>query len=58
MQVILPEELMYEEIDGTPIPYKHFHKVLLSQATTEDITGSSQSQFVVISAILRFYTVI
>jgi hypothetical protein len=46
--------LVYEEMDDKVIPYKNFHKVLLQQATIEDIMGSSQAQAIVISVILRF----
>jgi hypothetical protein len=54
MQTIVKESLVYEEIDGHPIMYKNFHKVLLSQSTLEEIMGSSLSQSVVVTAILQF----
>jgi Uma2 family endonuclease len=46
--------LIYEEMDGHSIMYKNFHKVLLSQASIEDIMDSSVSQSLVVAAILRF----
>ncbi len=54
MELIIDKQLVYEEMDGRPVHYKNYHKVLLAQATFEDITGSSESQFVVISAILKY----
>jgi Uma2 family endonuclease len=54
MELVIDKQLVYEEIDGRPIYYKNYHKVLLSQATFEDVMGSSESQFVVISAILKY----
>ncbi len=54
MKVKTPETLVHEEMDAMPIHYKNFHKVLLSQATPEDIIGSSHSQSFVISVILEF----
>lgn len=46
-------ELVYEEMDGKPVYCTNCHKVLLAQATFEDVTGLSESRFVVISAILK-----
>jgi Uma2 family endonuclease len=54
MKVNKPEILIYEEMDGTPIYYKNYYKVLLDQASPEDIMGSSHSQAFVISVILEF----
>jgi Uma2 family endonuclease len=54
MELVIDQQLVYEEIDGRPVYYKNYHKVLLSQATFEDIKGSRESQFVVISAIFKY----
>jgi len=54
MELVIPKTLVYEEMDGVPIPYKNFHKVLLSTATPEEISGSSVSQTIVVTAILRY----
>jgi Uma2 family endonuclease len=54
MELVIPQQLVYEEMDGVPIPYKNFHKVLLSTATPEEIVGSSVSQTIVVTAILRY----
>lgn len=54
MELIIDKQLVYEEMDGRPVYYKNYHKVLLSQSAFEDIRGSSESQFVVIAAILKF----
>jgi Uma2 family endonuclease len=53
MELLIDKRLVYEEMDGKPVYYKNYHKVILSQATFEDVMGSSESQFVVISAILK-----
>jgi Uma2 family endonuclease len=53
MKTLTHDALVYEEMDGHPVMYKNFHKVLLSQANIEDIMGSSQSQSIVVSAIFQ-----
>ncbi len=53
MELVIDKQLVYEEMDGKPVYYKNYHKVLLSQAAFGDVMGSGESQFVVISAILR-----
>jgi Uma2 family endonuclease len=53
MELVIDKQLVYEEMDGKPVYYKNYHKVLLSQATFDDVMGSSESQFVVISAVLK-----
>ncbi len=50
----IPDKLIYEEMDGNLVYYKNYHKVLLSQATIEEMIGSSVSQSMVVSLILRF----
>jgi hypothetical protein len=47
------KRLVYEEIDGRPIFYKGHQRILVSQLNPEDIRGSSVSQSLVISLILR-----
>ncbi len=54
MEVVIPDAWIYEEMDGVPIPYKNFHKALLTKTSPEEIMGSSVSQALVVSAILRF----
>ena len=54
INTLLDSRLLYEEIDGKAIPYKNYYKVLLNQAKIEDIMGSSEAQFIVVSAILKF----
>ncbi len=54
MEVVIPKTLVYEEMDGFPILYKNFHKVIPGQASAEEIMGSSVSQSFVAAAILRY----
>jgi Uma2 family endonuclease len=51
---IIPDYLVYEMMDGIPIYYKDYKKVLNKQATLEDIMGSSRIQSFVISLIEDF----
>jgi Uma2 family endonuclease len=53
-QQAIPDYLIYEMIDGIPIYYKDYKKVLNKQATLEDIMGSSRIQSFVISLIEDF----
>ena len=51
----IPEHLVYEVMDGKPIPYRGFQEVLNNNKTLEDIMGSSGLQaFVVSDILLRF----
>ena len=50
----IPRHLVYEVMDGKPIPYRGFREVLNKHKTLEDITGSSGLQAVVVSGVLRF----
>ncbi len=52
--ITIPEYLVYEVLDGQPIPYRGFRKVLGKEKTLEDIMGSSGLQAVVVTDILRF----
>lgn len=49
----IPEYLVYEIIDGRPIPYRDFQSVLNKKKTLEDIMGSSGLQSLIVSIILR-----
>ncbi|MDZ7877817.1 MAG: Uma2 family endonuclease [Saprospiraceae bacterium] len=50
----IPDYLVYEMMDGFPIYYKDYKKVLNNEATLEDITGSSRVQSFIISLIEDF----
>ena len=50
----IPKHLVYEVMDGKPIPYRGFREVLYKNKTLEDIMGSSGLQAFVVSDILRF----
>lgn len=49
----IPEYLVYEVLDGKPIPYRGFQAVLHKEKTLEDIMGSSGLQSFIVSEILR-----
>jgi Uma2 family endonuclease len=51
---IIPKALIYEEYQGKPIYYKGYKKVLSGQLTTEDITGSSYLQSLIIGEIFSY----
>ncbi len=50
----IPPYLVYEIMDGKPIPYRGFESVLNKEKTLEDIMGSRRLQALIISALLRF----
>ena len=52
--IMIPEYLVYEVLDGQPIPYRGFQEVLNKEKTLEDIMGSSGLQAVIVTDILRF----
>ena len=52
--ITIPEYLVYEVLDGQPIPYQGFQEVLKQEKTLEDIMGSSGLQSFIVSDILRF----
>ena len=52
--ITLPQHLVYEVMDGKPIPYQGFQDVLDKNKTLEDIMGSSGLQAFIVSDILRF----
>ncbi len=54
MELSIDKQLVYEEMDGKPIYFKNYHQVLLAGVSPSAIMGSSESQFVVISAILKY----
>ena len=45
----VPEYLVYEVMDGKPIPYRGFREVLNNNKILEDIMGSSGLQSFIIS---------
>lgn len=49
----VPEELVYEIIDGKPYYYKGYEEVLENQKTLEDIMGCSTYQWKIIEYLLR-----
>lgn len=53
-KIKIPEYLVYEVIDGKPIPYRGYAAVLNKEKTLEDIMGSSSLQSVIVSVILKF----
>jgi len=52
-KIEIPEALVYEMMDGKPIPYRGFEAVLNQEKEPEDIMGSSGLQSIIVSAILR-----
>ena len=52
--ITIPEYLVYEILDGQPIPYRGFKEVLNKENTLEGIMGSSGLQAVIVTDILRF----
>ena len=53
--VRIPPHLVYEVMDGKPIPYRGFQEVLNQAKTLEDIMGSSGLQaYIVSDVLLRF----
>lgn len=53
--ITLPQHLVYEVMDGKPIPYRGFQDVLDNTKTLEDIMGSSGLQsFIITDVLLRF----
>jgi len=53
-KIEIPEELVYEMMDGKPIPYRGFEAVLNKEKEPEDIMGSSGIQSVIVAEILRY----
>lgn len=50
----IPSALLYEVLDGKPIYYKGYKKVISGEKKIHDIMGCSGLQMHIISAILRF----
>ena len=50
----IPEELIYETMDGKPIYYKGYKEVIKQQKQIEEIMGSSDIQIMILSSILNF----
>jgi Uma2 family endonuclease len=53
-RISVPDYLIYEMMDGQPIYYKNYEKVLNKQATFEDIMGSSGLQSLILSIVEDF----
>jgi len=49
----IPENLIYEELNGKPIYYRGYRDVIEGHRTLEDIMGSSSLQGLIISVILK-----
>jgi len=52
--IVIPSSLIYEEIDGEPIPYAGYEEVLNGTKTLEEIMGSSSLQAKIIRLLLKF----
>jgi hypothetical protein len=50
----IPQELIYEEMDGQPIYYAGYREVINNKKTLEDIMGSSSLQAVIIKLLLKY----
>ncbi|MEM9671242.1 MAG: Uma2 family endonuclease [Bacteroidota bacterium] len=50
----IPQELIYEEMDGQPIYYAGYREVLNNNKTLDDIMGSSHLQVVIINLVLKY----
>ncbi|NPA12553.1 MAG: Uma2 family endonuclease [Aquificae bacterium] len=50
----IPKELVYELINGSPVYYKDYEKVLSGQTTAEGIMGSSDLQSWIILTVVEF----
>ena len=50
----IPDELVYELIDGKPVYYKGYKEVINLEKQIEDIMGSSDLQIVLIDLILKY----
>lgn len=53
LKIEIPETLVYEMMDGKPIPYRGFEAVLSKEKQPEDIMGSSGLQSVIVAEVLR-----
>ncbi len=52
--MVIPSSLIYEEIDGEPIPYAGYEEVLNGTKTQEEIMGSSKLQMKLSQLLLKF----
>ena len=50
----IPQELIYEMVDGKPIYYREYKKVLTKQKTMEEIMGSSFFQAELVALIVGY----
>ena len=50
----IPDELVYEKMDGKPIYYKGYKEVINQQKQIQEIMGSSDIQVIIISSILKY----
>lgn len=53
-ELVIPEHLIYEVMDGKPIYYKGYQEVLKGTQNPEDIMGCSDVQGLVIRSILKY----
>ena len=51
---VVPQSLIYEEMDGEPIYYRGYLEVLNNKKTLDDIMGSSSLQVVIVDVLLRY----
>ncbi|MBC7891209.1 MAG: Uma2 family endonuclease [Sphingobacteriaceae bacterium] len=50
------QTLIYEEIDGKPVYYRGYQKVLMGLAQPEEIMGTSKGQSTLVALIVKFLT--
>ncbi len=50
----IPKSLIYEMYNGKPMYYKGYKDVLNQLKTTKEIMGQSDTQFIIVNAILKF----
>lgn len=50
----IPKSLIYEEYDGKPMYYAGYKDVLNQLKTSEEIMGQSDTQFIIISCLLKY----
>lgn len=53
-EISIPDHLVYEMIEGMPIPYRGYESVLFQKKTLDDIMGSSSLQSALVSIALQF----
>jgi Uma2 family endonuclease len=50
----IPKSLIYEEYDGRPMYYAGYKDVLNQLKTSEEIMGQSDTQFIILSCLLKY----